>query len=229
MKELVNIDKNKLLSNGWVLLPELRLTDQENNEIINEASTLKDVKVYEESTPLHNKLYHFRNLDTILKPKLIEIAKDMGYAVNKNDVYCITRMVKSSNPKEMYKAHFDSHLFTLVTPIKIPSSKGSSENGELIIYPRIRNEPKSELQNFTQKLFYKYFANKKGIKKINSKNAYKEFNFKDRVPLLFLGRQTLHYNKPFDSDEYRITLLTHFFDPSSKYGIGNILRKIRNR
>ena len=60
---------------------------------------------------------------------------------------------------------------------------------------------------------------------------YNEFDFADNIPVLFLGRVTLHGNRGFkeEMENYRITLLTHFFDPSPKYGIGNILRLLRSR
>ena len=59
---------------------------------------------------------------------------------------------------------------------------------------------------------------------------YEEFNFNNLNPILFLGRQSFHGNRSFAKvpDGIRITLLTHFFDPSSG-GIGALLRKIRNR
>ena len=55
--------------------------------------------------------------------------------------------------------------------------------------------------------------------------------FDDYRPLLFLGNTFFHTNKPVDEDasSYRLTLLTHFYDPSPKYGVGNILRILRSR
>jgi len=55
--------------------------------------------------------------------------------------------------------------------------------------------------------------------------------FQDFRPLLFLGRQTFHGNMPVDVSFAggRLTLLTHFFDPSPPWGVGGILRKIRAR
>jgi len=63
-----------------------------------------------------------------------------------------------------------------------------------------------------------------------NKNNYKEFDFTNLKPVLFLGRQSFHGNRSFAKapDGIRVTLLTHFFDPNSK-GIGSFLRKLRNR
>ena len=125
---------------------------------------------------------------------------------------------------------FDSHLFTLVTPVVIPKAN-DSESGQLILFPKIRKEPKLEILNILGKLRYKiFYGNKKGFDNLISKNKHVELDFTNLNPVLFLGRQSFHGNRSFAKlpDGIRITLLTHFFDPNSK-GIGNILRKLRNR
>ena len=67
----------------------------------------------------------------------------------------------------------------------------------------------------------------------NFSNNHKKIvdNFKDYQPLLFVGNTTLHTNFPvsIDCSSYRLTLLAHFFDPSPKYGVGGLLRLVRNR
>ena len=146
-------------------------------------------------------------------------------------MYKILRVVQSSNIKESYRMHFDSHLFTLVTPVVIPKIS-SSESGQLITFPNLRVEPISNIYNFVSKLFYKFFfQGKKNIIKLSKTNKTVEFDFSDNVPILFLGRSTLHGSRGFDKipEGIRITMLTHFFDPSPKYGIGNLIRLIRNR
>ena len=64
---------------------------------------------------------------------------------------------------------------------------------------------------------------------MNTEN-FVEFDFVNLKPVLFLGRQCFHGNRSFAKapDGIRVTLLTHFFDPSSN-GIGSILRKLRSR
>ena len=58
----------------------------------------------------------------------------------------------------------NSHLFTLVTPVVIPKLK-EPESGQLIVFPKIRNEPTSELSNFLGKLKFKIlYASKRGFK-----------------------------------------------------------------
>lgn len=167
-----------------------------------------------------------------LVPKLFKIAKTkMGYKGSLSNQYHVSRLVEPGNSKEMYRAHFDSHLFTIVFPIKIPVPKNSGSSGELIYFPNSRKPPKNEIHNFIGKAFHKKYASKEGLDNFGKNNNMLVDNFIDYKPLLFIGNTTLHTNKPVTKDcsSYRLTLLAHFFDPSPKFGIGNILRTIRKR
>ena len=81
------------------------------------------------------------------------------------------------------------------------------------------------------KAFYKKYASKEGLEKFSLSSPQKVDNFRDYQPLLFIGNTTLHTNYPVSSScaSYRLTLLAHFFDPSPKYGVGGLLRLLRNR
>ena len=60
-------------------------------------------------------------VDKHLTPKLFELAKKMfSYKGDLSNQYHVARKVEPGNSKEMFRAHFDSHLFTMVLPIKIP-------------------------------------------------------------------------------------------------------------
>ena len=119
----------------------------------------------------------------------------------------------------------------MVLPLKIPYSPSKNYIGELIYFSKIRKMPKNEIINLIEKFYYKRFASKKGLEKLSKNNLKKIDNFIDCQPLLFLGKTTLHTNYPvsFDCSTHRLTLLAHYFDDSPKYGIGNLLRLIRNR
>jgi len=94
-----------------------------------------------------------------------------------------------------------------------------------------RKFPTNEISNFIGKAYYKRFASKDGMAKFSSNHQKRIDNFKDYQPLLFVGNTTLHTNFPVSlgCSSYRLTLLAHFFDPSPKYGVGGLLRLIRNR
>ena len=223
---MTNNDIELLISQGYVKLPSLR-SIEDPSEIIN----AKHSSTYTSGSEFQKRYHEIIDLNKITN-QLSEIAfSKFNIKVDKTDVYKILRVVQSSNIKESYRMHFDSHLFTLVTPVVIPKIS-SSESGQLITFPNLRVEPISNIYNFVSKLFYKFFfQGKKNIIKLSKTNKTVEFDFSDNVPILFLGRSTLHGSRGFDKipDGIRITMLTHFFDPSPKYGIGNLIRLIRNR
>jgi len=217
-----------LFDNGFVELPQYKF-DGSLKEFENISNNL--TKTYNSNTDFHEKYIQKHNIKTILRDKLQKLSKDyLNIDVDKNDIYTISRIVKSFDGLESYRGHFDSHLFTLVTPVLIPKAN-DPESGQLILFPKIRNEPKLEILNILSKLRFKlFYGSKKGFNKLISKNKHVELDFTNLNPVLFLGRQSFHGNRSFakSPDGIRITLLTHFFDPNSN-GIGSILRKLRNR
>ncbi len=219
--------KLELQNKGYVHLEQLQVTKEFKETAINKSTSLND-RYYNEGMDIHNEYYENYNLQELTKD-LINIARDMyGYKCDINDIYKITRIVGDKVSSEHYRFHFDSHLFTLVTPIYLPETN-SNHNGELILFPNVRKNPKLEIINICQKIYFKQFSGEDGFRRLSKKYIPHEFNFQNSVPLLFLGRECLHGNHPFKSEKKRITMLTHFFDPSGNFSIGNILRKIRNR
>ena len=222
--KLTNKQINDLLINGYAILPQLVFGDINfNKEKIGDNT-------YNENSKVSQDFLNSFNFDE-LKVQLAKVAiESINIKVEKNDTYSITRFLKSYDNLESYRGHFDSHVFSIVTPVKIPKTN-SQESGQLIVFPKIRKNPKNEFINFYEKLKYKLLYGKvKGYKQLMKKNNFVEFDFKDMNSVIFLGRQCFHGNRSFakaPSGE-RITILTHFFDPNKK-GIGSILRKIRNR
>ena len=221
--------KNSLLLKGYTSLPQIK-NDSITTKEIEDLIASKD-KIYTSGTDFHKKYIKNKDIYTKLKPDLKNIAQEYYKSnIEFDDTYEITRITKGSQTSESYLGHFDSHLFTLVTPVVIPKTN-STESGQLIVFPKIRKEPRNELINIIGKIFYKRYHSKKKFTELMKSKNFIEFDFQDETPMLFLGRVTLHGNRGFKEDmaSYRITLLTHFFDPSPKYGLGNILRRIRSR
>jgi hypothetical protein len=228
-----NINKRlvTLVNDGYVKLPSLE--NFRLDEIAEKIVTEMGDRTFLELCSSHQLFLDDLALDKNLTPKLFEIAKDIfGYKGDISQQYHIARRVNPGNSKEMFRAHFDSHLFTLVLPIKIPKvTTGDGTAGDLIYFPNARKAPKSELSNVLGKITHKRFASKEGIAKFAENHTIKIESFKDYCPLLFIGNTTLHTNKQVTADcsSYRLTLLAHFFDPSSKVGIGELVRKLRAR
>ena len=222
--KLTNQQLVDLVTNGYTILPQLIFNNIDFNNI-----EIGDY-TYNENSKLSQDFLDSFNFSE-LKVQLAEFAnKSFNIKVEQNDIYSITRYLKSYDNLESYRGHFDSHIFTIVTPVKIPKTN-SPESGQLIVFPNIRNNPKNELINFYGKLKYKVlYGRVKGYQKLMKKKHFVEFDFKDHYSIIFLGRQCFHGNRSFAKapNGERITILTHFFDPN-KSGIGSILRKIRKR
>lgn len=227
-----NIDSvlKPLIKNGYVKLPSLHQFDLES--VAESINAEMKGETYAELCPSHKLFLEDLDLDNTLTPKLFEIAKNVfGYKGEISNQYHIARRVDPGNSKEMYRAHFDSHLFTMVLPIKIPVAKDGGTVGDLIYFPNARKSPKSEISNAFGKASHKRFASKEGLEVFAESHNQITDNFSDYAPLLFVGNTTLHTNMQVtrDCSSYRLTLLAHFFDPSPKYGVGAMLRMIRNR
>ena len=220
----------QLLENGFVKLPSLDEFDLDflAHEISNEMGSL----TFKESGFCHIEFLEKLKVHKYLTPKLFDIAQNkFNYKGDLSNQYHVARRVEPGNSKEMFRAHFDSHLFTMVLPIKIPQTTSEGSAGELMYFPYARKAPQNEISNFIGKVYYKKYASKEGLDKFSAFSQKKIDNFRDYQPLLFIGNTTLHTNYPVSPscESYRLTLLAHFFDPSPKYGVGSLLRSIRNR
>ncbi len=221
---------SKLVKDGFVKLPSLEKFGLD--EVAKNISADMNGNTFTELSISHQSFLQNLGLDKELAPKLFEIAKNMfGYKGDISNQYHVARRVEPGNSKEMFRAHFDSHLFTMVLPIKIPKPLNGGTAGELIYFPNARKAPKSEISNFLGKAYHKRFASKEGMEHFAKKHKLFVDDFHDYSPLLFIGNTTLHTNRQvsLDCSSYRLTLLAHFFDSSPKYGIGGLMRLLRNR
>ena len=219
-----------LLVKGYAFLPSLKLESKNFKKF--------NLDKYNNKTHIKNTEYHKfylkqHSIKNILIPELVKKANQMCQKnINSDDLYCITKIIKPYQISDSDKPHFDSHLFTLVTPVEIPKSNSKSFFGQLGLFVKIRQEPKNELINFLSKLyFFIFFRSQRKLNELKEKNYFVELGFEDMIPVIFLGRQCYHYSLPFYSTQSKkhILLITHFFDPGPKWGIGNINRYLRNR
>ena len=220
----------ELCKNGCVKLPSLK--EFGLDEVANGINAEMNGNTFAELCLSHQAFLQNLGLDKNLSPKLFEIARDMfGYKGDISNQYHIARRVEPGNSREMFRAHFDSHIFTLVLPIKIPQAASNGTVGELIYFPNARKAPTSEICNFFEKAAHKRFASKEGLEHFAKKHKPIVDDVRDYSPLLFIGNTTLHTNRQVSlgCSSYRLTLLAHFFDPSPKYGVGGLMRFLRNR
>jgi hypothetical protein len=219
--------KEDLKNKGYTFIPELKYNRKTKLNLPNLKST------HSENTAEHLKYIQEKKIKEKIVPELLKIAQSITKAkLNSNDLYCITKVIRPMEKSVSDTGHFDSHIFTLVTPVRIPKSNSLHHKGQLVLFNNIRQDPLNELVNFFQKLFfYIFFSSPRGIKKLKLKKNYIEFDFKDYIPLLFLGRQCFHSSNHFLSkfNDQHILFITHFFDPSPKFSIGRINRFLRDR
>ena len=97
-----------------------------------------------------------------MTPKLFDIAQNsLGYKGEISNQYHVARRVSPGNSKGMYRARFDSHLITMVLPIKIPLAMNVGTVGEFIYFPNARRMPENEISNLLGKVYHKRFVSEK--------------------------------------------------------------------
>ena len=229
----VNISQEleNLIRLGFCKFPSLKSL-KNFEEIRKDIILSQDDKTYKEENFFHYRILKLIKFEEKFLPHLKELAREkFKIKGNLDKPYMIKRTVKPGEKFEGYRAHFDSHLFTLVIPINIPTETNIFNRGQLIFFPNIRKFNTNEFINIFQKMYFKRFNNDEKIGQLSKKHEMKVESFDNYEPILFLGYRTLHMNKCMDekNKQSRITLLCHYYDASPKYGIGNILRLIRNR
>ena len=220
---------NELDTNGYSFLPSIKKLGN-FNEILDLANKELVNKTYLESSKSHALLEETLDLKNNLEPILFSYAKEqLNFKGSIDNQYKISRHILPGKSSEAYRGHFDSHIFTIVFPVVIPTNEG--HDGSLIAFPKIRNDTSFEIVNIFQKAFYKIFSNQKGMDILSKRNKNINFKFFDFRPVIFLGRTTFHCNHPLSSDskDSRITFLSHYFDRNPTYSVGNLLRILRNR
>jgi hypothetical protein len=221
----------KLLQNGFVKLPPLvgvADLDSIRDRVIAEI----EGNTFTELSDAHREFLDSLGLRREFASRLFGLAcKHFGFQGRETDQYHVARFVTPGNSRECFRSHFDSHLFTLVLPISIPTSIEGNGSGELIFAPRARRHPRNEIENFVTKFYFKRYGSERAVRQLRAANRCRIESFLEMRPLLFLGMTTLHTNMPVleSASKARLTLLAHYFDPAPKMGVGRLLRFIRNR
>ena len=130
----IDVKLESLVQKGYVKLPSLEIFDL--HTVAESINSDMDGATFAELCASHKLFLEDLDLDNTLTPKLFEIAKnELGYKGEIANQYHIARRVEPGNSIEMFRAHFDSHLFTMVLPIKIPVAQDSGTVGDLIYFP----------------------------------------------------------------------------------------------
>ena len=181
----------ELLDTGYVKLPSLANFDLDflASDISNEMGAL----TFKELGLSHKKFLDDFEVHKYLTPKLHKIAEEVfNFKGDLSNQYHVARKVEPGNSKEMFRAHFDSHIFTMVLPIKIPETSNNGTAGDLIYFPNARKFPGNEVTNFIGKAYYKRYASKEGMEKFSSNSSRKIDDFRDYQPLLLFNFSFTH-------------------------------------
>ena len=149
-----------LFEKGYVYFPSI--TDCEWRQDVY-ADCMKQIKTksYAENLPANLNFLEQTGISRILAPALQERAKQyFSISCAVDDLYNVCRLVRPGDTSEGYRGHFDSHLFTLVTPINIPEYQETDDIGQLHFFPNTRKMPKYEIQNIAGKIAYKRYNSK---------------------------------------------------------------------
>lgn len=136
----------------------------------------------------------------------------------------VIRVVKQKS-SEKYRTHYDSHTYTLVVPIQTSNEKDKLK-GQLYLVPNSRKQPKLDMINFVQKVLAFRWRGEAGYSKLKMSKDTKIFDLQFGEAILFNGSRSLHGNLPNESQETRVTMITHMADPFPN-GIGALVRKLR--
>jgi hypothetical protein len=213
---------------GFSKLPSINSLVKKNNyyEIFQNED---HQTTYKENSAAHLKLIDDMDLKKLFVA-LYDHGKELGLRVDKMDQYFISRHVKNGQSSEGYRGHFDSHFITIVLPVLIPQDGVKYNCGELMAMPNLRGHISSEIINIFQKAYFKKLNSEDVYKNLINKGKGITLNFRDYEPFVFYGNRTFHGNFPLiNSTSNRLTFLCHLYDTSPRYGIGSLLRKIRNR
>ena len=123
----------------------------------------------------------------------------------------VVRVVKQKS-SEKYRTHYDSHMYTLVVPIQTSNEKDILK-GQLYLAPNSRKQPKVDIINFIQKVLAFRWRGEAGYAKLEASSKIRLFDLQFGEAILFNGSRSLHGNLANESQETRVTMITHMADP----------------
>ena len=173
-----------LFEKGYVYFPSISNCQWRQDVYANCMEEMK-AKSYAENLSANLNFVDDTGISKILAPELRVQAKQyFNISCEVDDIYNVCRLVRPGDTSEGYRGHFDSHLFTLVTPINIPEYEETNDIGQLHFFPKTRRTPRNEIQNIYGKIAYKRYNSKNGFEKLAKNTKCVTETFRDYRPLL---------------------------------------------
>lgn len=172
---------------------------------------------------------HFMTIEEEVCANTRAMAAKLGAHGLRREPFHVIRCANTSTRNESHCRHYDSHLLTLLIPLRL--SPSASCNGDLIVYRRKRLRV-STVANVVCKLRH-------GVQRNLPFPLRKWLTIRDlrkglcdRVPVepgnvyMFNGFVLQHANLDVEEGERR-SLLIHYYDPGYSAGISSAVRRAR--
>ncbi len=215
----MHINKEDYLNKGFLQMENFFSDEQFKilKEFVDKKINHNNDKSFFLTSKTNSELDIFFQNNKDLRDKIEMVIKKFDFVNENNDSsysYKCLRVIKNSRIKRQIRDfHFDSHILTILIPIYIPDRK-NSENGHLMMSPKLRKQTKNIFLNIIQKFFYqnRILFHLTKYKWFQKKMNFVKILLKPKSIFIFNGFTNLHGNLEIYQGDTRATFLIHVFD-----------------
>ena len=230
----IHIQREKYLKSGYIEIENFFSDDQfeQIKKFVDQKIIENNNKSFFLTSNTNSDIDFFFKTNLTINKKIETIIKQFNFVKideNNHETYKCLRVLKKSRIKKQSRDfHFDSHLLTILVPIYIPNREGS-ENGHLMMSPKLRAETKNIFKNIFQKLFYqnKILSQLTKYAWFRKKISLEKIILKPKSIFIFNGFTNLHGNLEIFEEDTRATLLIHAYDLFKNSKLVNFNRNMR--
>ena len=230
----IDIQRENYLKSGYIEFENFFSDDQFNEikKFVDEKIIENNNKSFFLTSNTNSEIDTFFKKNFIINKKIEKVVKQFNFIKNNDhdyETYKCLRVLKKNRIKEQTRDfHFDSHQLTILIPIYIPNREGS-ENGHLMMSPKLRNETNNIIKNICQKLFYqnKILSQFTKFAWFRKKINLEKIILKPKSIFIFNGFTNLHGNLEIHEEDTRATLLIHAYDLFKNSKLVNFNRNLR--
>jgi hypothetical protein len=230
----ISIQREHYLKFGYIEFENFFLDDEfkEIKNFVDQKIIDNNNKSFFLTSKTNSEIDNFFKNNFIINQKIEKVVKQFNFMKNDDynyETYKCLRVLKNNRIKEQTRDfHFDSHQLTILIPIYIPNREGS-ENGHLMMSPKLRIETTSIVKNIFQKLVYqsKILSKLTKFEWFRKKINLQKIILKPKSIFIFNGFTNLHGNLEIFKEDTRATLLIHAYDLFKNSKLVNFNRNLR--
>ena len=161
----MHINKEDYLKKGFLQIENFFSDKQFNilREFVDNKINHNKHKSFFLTSKTNSELDNFFQNNKVIRDKIETVIKKFNFVNENNDSfhsYKALRVIKNNRIKKQVRDfHFDSHILTILIPIYIPNRK-KSENGHLMMSPKLRQQTKNIFLNMTSHRFLQFIVGK---------------------------------------------------------------------